>query len=456
MDDLRLPLREDSMMTSSRTSASAILELITALREARARTLELVSDLTGEQLMGPRLRIVNPIRWEIGHVAWFQEFWILRHLGGLPQILAHGDGLYDSARVAHNARWDLPLPSTAETFAYMSKVLDRVCDTSDRRARDPISGYDESYFFHLALFHEQMHAEAITYTRQTLCYPRPRISTETAGRRPPTQSISGDSYIPGGRFMLGYSPGVAFVFDNERRAHAVEVAPFRISKTAVTNRELANFVEDGGYQRREFWCDEGWQWKRNAAAEHPMYWRREPNGRWLRRDFDAWVTLEDRVAAIHVNWYEANAYCRWAGRRLATEAEWEMAASCEPTSDLRSISNNRRLYPWGNNSPTPAHASLDWRAMGCIEVDELPEGDSAFGCRQMIGNAWEWTSTAFDGYPGFVPGPYKEYSAPWFGDHKVLRGGCWATRSSMIRSAYRNYYTPDRRDVWAGFRTCAL
>jgi iron(II)-dependent oxidoreductase len=396
------------------------------------------------------------MRWEIGHVAWFQEFWILRHLGGLAPILAQGDGLYDSARVAHDARWDLPLPSTSETFAYMNQVLDRVCDTSVRRARDPIVGYDESYFFHLALFHEQMHAEAITYTRQTLCYPRPRIRTETGDHRPLSAAISGDAYIPGGRFMLGYSPGVAFVFDNEQQPHEVEVAPFRISKTAVTNRELANFVEDGGYQRRELWSDEGWQWKRNAAADQPMYWRREPNGRWLRRDFDEWVTLEDRVAAIHVNWYEADAYCRWAGRRLPTEAEWEMAASCELTSDGRSISNNKRRYPWGNNSPTPAHANLDWRAMGCIEVDELPEGDSAFGCRQMIGNAWEWTSTAFDGYPGFVAGPYKEYSAPWFGDHKVLRGGCWATRSSMIRSAYRNYYTPDRRDVWAGFRTCAL
>ena len=458
MDDLGLSLREDdlNMMTSSRYSATTA-QLIEALQEARARTLELVSDLSDEQLMGPRLRIVNPMRWEIGHAAWFQEFWILRHLGGLAPILAQGDGLYDSARVAHDSRWDLPLPSTAQTFAYMNQVLDRVCDTSDRRARDPITGYDESYFFHLALFHEQMHAEAITYTRQTLCYPRPRIGLrQTGDRRLPAESISGDAHVPGGRFILGDSSGLAFVFDNEQQPHEVEVAPFSISKTAVTNRELANFVADGGYERREFWSDEGWEWKRNAAADHPMYWRRESNGRWLRRDFNEWVALEDRVAAIHVNWYEADAYCRWAGRRLPTEAEWEMAASCEPSSDGGSITNNKRRYPWGNNSPTPANANLDWRAMGCIEVDALPEGDSAFGCRQMIGNSWEWTSTAFEAYPGFVPGPYKEYSAPWFGDHKVLRGGCWATRARMIRSAYRNFYTPDRRDVWAGFRTCAL
>jgi len=159
---------------------------------------------------------------------------------------------------------------------------------------------------------------------------------------------------------------------------------------------------------------------------------------------------------IHVNWYEAEAYCRWANRRLPTEAEWEMAASCEPSSNDGVVANRKRVYPWGDEPPTTERANLDWFAMGCIEVDALASGDSAFGCRQMIGNTWEWTATNFGPYPGFGPGPYKEYSAPWFDDHKALRGGCWATRSGMIRNAYRNFYTPDRRDVWAGFRTCAV
>lgn len=446
------------MTTGSRPSTTLIAELIGALREARNRTLELVDDLSDEQLMGPRLRIVNPLRWEIGHVAWFQEFWILRHLGGLRPILSGGDGLYDSARVAHDTRWDLPLPSREKTLAYMSQVLDRVCDSTDRRARDPVDGYDESYFAHLALFHEQMHAEAITYTRQTLCYPRPRISIASGRSRAaqPQAEGSGDAQTPGGTLLLGASPGAAFVFDNEQQPHVVEVAPFSISKTAVTNREIAGFVDEGGYQRRELWSEEGWKWKVSAGAEHPVYWTREQNGRWLRRDFDEWVRLEDRVAAVHINWFEADAYCRWAGRRLPTEAEWEMAASCEIAGEGQTISHNKRTYPWGETPPTGRQANLDWLSMGCIEVDALPEGDSAFGCRQMIGNAWEWTGTAFGPYPGFEAGPYKEYSAPWFGDHKVLRGGCWATRSRMIRSAYRNFYTPDRRDVWAGFRTCAL
>ena len=141
---------------------------------------------------------------------------------------------------------------------------------------------------------------------------------------------------------------------------------------------------------------------------------------------------------------------------MPTEAEWEMAAGCEPAVDGRSISDRKRRYPWGDDPPTGGRANLDWRAMGCVEVDAFPDGDSAFGCRQMIGNAWEWTSTTFGAYPGFKAGPYKEYSEPWFGDHKVLRGGCWATRSSLIRNEYRNFYTPDRRDVFAGFRTCAV
>jgi iron(II)-dependent oxidoreductase len=168
------------------------------------------------------------------------------------------------------------------------------------------------------------------------------------------------------------------------------------------------------------------------------------------------VALDERLPVINVNWHEADAYCRWADQRLPTEAEWEIAASGEPALNGSGLKRHRRRYPWGDDSPTPEQANLDWRAMRCVPVDALPAGDSAFGCRQMIGNVWEWTASDFKPYAGFVAGPYQEYSAPWFGDHKVLRGGCWATRSRLIHNSYRNFYTPDRRDVWAGFRTCAL
>jgi len=433
-------------------------ELIDSLQEARNRTLDLVADLDDQQLIGPRLRIVNPPGWEIGHVAYFQEFWCLRHFRGEQPILAEADGLYDSARVAHDTRWDLPLPSRRDTLDFMRQVLERVIEASLRPNNDPINGYDWSYFLQLALAHEQMHAEAITYTRQTLGYPAPRFAGTTTvapmEERSDTRLI-GDAHIPGGRFLMGRSSASGFTFDNELRPHEVEVEPFSISRTSVTQDEFLAFVEDRGYHRIELWSEAGWWWRQNENAEHPVYWRRESTGEWLRRHFDQWLPLEDRKPVIHVNWYEAEAYCRWAGRRLPTEAEWEMTASCEPSSDGRGINTRKRLYPWGDQPPTPVRANLDWRAMGCVNVDELPSSDGAFGCRQMIGNCWEWTSTDFGPYPGFAPGPYKEYSEPWFGDHKVLRGGCWVTRSSMIHNAYRNFYTPDRRDVWAGFRTCA-
>lgn len=455
-------------MSAKNISITSLLS--SALQEARARTLELIADLNDSQLLGPRLAIVNPPLWEIGHIAFFQEYWVLQQARQHLPILSNGAELYDSARVAHDTRWDLPLPSRDETLDYMQQVLNRVisefqCDASPVVTTNP---FDEIYFLQLALFHEDMHAEALTYTRQTLGYTVPKITlsqnrelncSDTDGEQ--TQEFSaaydlGDAMIPGGRFWLGSSPNSTFVFDNEQWAHPVTVQPFSISRTAVTNEQFAAFVTEGGYQRQELWSEAGWRWREALAAEYPVYWEPLANGQWLRRYFDQMVPLENRHPVLHVNWYEADAYCRWARRRLPTEAEWEMAASAEPTGDGKSITDRKRQYPWGDDLPTPERANLDWRAMDCLTVDALPAGESAFGCRQMIGNVWEWTADDFFGYPEFVAGPYKEYSAPWFGDHKVLRGGGWATRSRLIRNTYRNFYKPDRRDVWAGFRTCAL
>ena len=448
------------------------LELVHALQEARARTLELVADLSDEQMIGPRLDIVNPLRWEIGHVAWFQERWIQRHFRKRDPVDPQGDQLYDSARITHDTRWDLPLPTKHQVIAYVQEILRRIQQESlAGDASQQIDGYDEAYFFRLALFHEYMHAEAFTYTRQTLGYPKPKIGISGNGaaashmlqvrstddQQHDVRSLQpvSDAEIPGGTFLLGSAPDSSFVFDNEQWAHPVVLRPFRIARFAVTQAQFSEFVEDDGYKRRDLWTLEGWKWCESAQARHPVYWRRESPGRWMRRHFDEWAPLEDRLPVLHVNWYEADAYCRWAGRRLPTEAEWEMAASAEPASG-GGIRQLKRIFPWGDEPPSPERANLEWRAMGCIEVDALPAGDSAFGCRQMIGNVWEWTATDFGPYPGFSPGPYKEYSEPWFGDHKVLRGGCWTTRPGLIRNTYRNFYQPHRRDVWAGFRTCAL
>ena len=433
-------------------------QLIQMLKETRARTLELVDDLSDEELIGPRLQIVNPLLWEIGHLAWFQEFWVLRHRGQ-PPILTNGHELYDSARVAHDTRWDLPLLAREETLSYMKRVLERVIDqAADETELTDSAGYDQDYFLNLVLLHEQMHDEAITYTRQTLGYPPPKIAVvnEIRFEKQTNHDLTSDAEIPGGKFILGSDLEQGFTFDNERLPHEVEVAAFVISRTAVTNEEFKLFVEDGGYSRSDLWSVEGWHWRMNANACHPVYWQQKENGRWLRRNFDKWVAVDERLPVIHVNWHEANAYCRLVNRRLPTEAEWEMAASAEPAANGLGLSEPKRAFPWGDDSPALEQANLDWRALGCVPVDALPAGDSAFGCRQMIGNVWEWTASDFQPYPGFVAGPYKEYSEPWFGNHKVLRGGCWATRSRLIHNSYRNFYTPDRRDVWAGFRTCVL
>ena len=459
-----------SSSATARPTNPSLRQLVSALQEAAERTRELIGDLSDEQMVGPRMDIVNPLRWEVGHIAWFQEYWVLRHLNQQPPLLAEGDRLYDSARIAHDTRWDLPLPSKAKTLEYKQQILDRISaqyQNAGSFAGRQKDGYDDAYFLHLALFHEQMHAEAITYTRQTLSYAAPQlrvpgsaggttIGTSDGGTEHSLVHALGDTRVPGGAFLIGCNPGPPFVFDNEQWAHVVEVQPFAIGRTAVANSEFAAFVEDEGYRRREFWTDEGWQWRARADAEHPVYWHREPGGRWLRRNFDTLVPLEDDFPVLHVNWHEATAYCQWAKRRLPTEAEWEVAAAGEGAPDGRALATRRRQFPWGDEAPPPRRANLDWRARGCVPVQALPAGDSAFGCRQMIGNTWEWTASDFDAYPGFVAGPYKEYSAPWFKTHKVLRGGCWATRSTLIHNTYRNYYTPDRRDVWAGFRTCAL
>jgi iron(II)-dependent oxidoreductase len=302
----------------------------------------------------------------------------------------------------------------------------------------------DSYHTLLTLFHEDMHDEAFTWTRQTLGYPAPPLPRGPAG------SVGGgpwpgDAEAPGGRYRIGAAGGEPFIFDNEKWAHEVEVAPFAIAKAPVTNAEFRAFVEDGGYRRRELWDDEGWAWRVGAGADHPVYWRRD-GGAWAAREFDRWRPLAPDRPVVHVNFFEAGAWCRWAGRRLPSEPEWEAAAA----------GIERRRFPWGDASPTGAHANLDGGRLGCADVGAFPEGDSAIGCRQMIGNVWEWTASPFAPYPGFSPDPYADYSVPWFHTHRVMRGGSWATRSRVVWNTWRNFALPHRRDLFTGFRTCAI
>ncbi len=426
-------------------------DLIQQLEDARARTLVLIDGLNSEQLMGPQLETINPLRWEIAHAAYFYEYWILRnHFKEKPQI-PNVDQLFDSIDIPHEARWDLPLPSMEETLAYMQAVLERTRDHLASGHADP----ERDYLAQYAIFHEDMHCEAYTYTRQTLAYAAPELSNPYSDL-PASECVEGDVSIPGGEFNLGAPADGEFVFDNEKWAHAVEIQPFSIARTAVSNRQFLEFVEQGGYTNKELWDPQGWQWRTENALMHPVYWRRGEASRWEIRSFDQWRPLVPDAAVIHVSWYEARAYCRWAGRRLPTEAEWEVAASAEPSEDGQALSANKRTYPWGEEKPDKFLANLDGHGLGTINVNALPDSDSAFGCRQMIGNVWEWTDTQFAPYPDFTPDMYQDYSQPLFDITRVLRGGGWATRARMIRNTFRTYYGPNRNDVFAGFRTCAL
>jgi iron(II)-dependent oxidoreductase len=412
--------------------------------DARRRTLAFAEGLAPDSLLGPRSPIVNPPLWELGHVAWFQERFALRHGGAWRPIRADGDALYDSAAIPHDVRWDLPLPTLDETTAYLGAVRDAVLE----RLADPSQDLD---LVVLSVLHEDMHAEAMAFTRQTLAGPRPPLGGPgRAGRG--EGPLAGDVAVPGGRFVLGSTPEEPMILDNERWAHAVDLAPFAIARAPVTQREYRAFVEDDGYARSELWTAEGWRWREAARAEHPVYWRRD-GAEWLRRDFDAWVPLEPDRPVVNVSGHEADAWCRWAGRRLPTEAEWEAAASLAPPRAERP--GPKRRFPWGDAPATADRANLDFRTLEAVDVADLTGGDAASGCRQLLGNVWEWTASAFLPYPGFVPGAYREYSEPWFGTHRVVRGGSFATTSRVARCAFRNFYTPDRRDPWIGFRSCA-
>ena len=423
------------------------------IRDADARTIALIEGLNDEQLMGPKLGIVNPMLWEIGHIAWFHEKFILRDRDQRPPVLDNTDELYDSMAVAHATRWDLDLPDLEATVKYRETIRDLIIE---RLGSDELASVENSYFIQLTAFHEDMHDEAFTYTRQTHGYPPPSfveavpVAINEAGPYP------GDVKVPGGVHMLGSTPKAPYFMDNEKWGQGYEVKPFSISKAPVTNAEFAEFVDAGGYQREELWTSAGWQWRNHAGAEHPVYWQKN-DGDWSAKYFDTVEALRPHAPVVHVNWYEAQAWCKWAARRLPWEGEWEVAASRAPQPDADTLKGPETRYPWGNENATRDHANLDGNYGSPVDVAAFPDGDSAYGCRQMMGNVWEWTQSVFAPFEGFVPDPYTDYSQPWFdGRHAVLRGGSWATRNRIVWNTFRNFYTCDRRDVVAGFRTCAL
>ena len=380
--------------------------LARALEDARSRTLALF-DRFAEAGMDdpsrvPRLAIVNPPLWELAHIAWFAEWYILRGAQSSapgsaqgPSLLAGSDAWFDSSMVAHDTRWSLDLPPADGIKAYCRAVLDGVLERLGKEARHDAALYP----YRLVLAHEDMHGEAFAYTLQTLGLSWP------AGlpMREAAPAAAGELRLAGGLVEAGSRPGGGFVFDNEKWAHAVELAPFGIDAALVSNADYGRFVADGGYRKPRFWTGEGRAWLAQHKAEAPRGWRREGEA-WYVLRFGQPLPLPPAEPVRHVSLYEAQAYCAWAGRRLPSEAEWVHAAS---------------------------HPDFRW------------------------GQLWEWTASPFAAYPGFSADAYREYSAPYFGTHQALRGASFATPERLCSSAFRNFYAPQRSDMFVGFRTCA-
>lgn len=367
--------------------------LATALQTVRALTWRFVETLP-EPCLTPSLHTtINPPLWECAHVAWFAEWWCARGahntpsgdtVAAKPSLWAESDAILNSNAVAHDTRWHLPLLTRTSTLAYMDATQAVVLDALRHVAAENEAAH---YPFRLALFHEAMHLEALAWCAQTLGWKRP------AWVRPiPEMHQPGEIVVAHANEWIGHQ-GDRFSFDNERDRHSVSLNDFTIDRTPVSNAQFQQFVESGEYLAR-------------TGSPHPAYWR-DVDGGWQARHFDAWMPLDPRAPVIHVAAFAADAYCRWAGRRLPTENEWEIAAQ-------------RGLIDWGDS-------------------------------------VWEWTASTFAPYAGFSADRYREYSAPWFdGEHRVLRGGSHATLDIMHHPVYRNYFLPGRYDVFAGFRTCAL
>jgi iron(II)-dependent oxidoreductase len=453
--------------------AAPRLRWMSMLDSVRRRTLDIVAPLGEADLMRQHSPHMSPIVWDLGHVASFEHLWLVRRLaekregeaagtgaGGRPppepsEQREDGEGLerlYDPLLTPRAERRDLPLPTTAETRRGMDEVRRQAGEVLSRKASaSPLDAglLEGGFVVHMVAQHEAQHQETVLQAialREDIAY-LPTFVDET--RPAPVEAVPPEAsvLVPAGPFQMGTEDRI-WAYDNERPAHSVELAAYRMDVSAVTNRAYLEFMEDGGYRRRELWSDTGWRWRQSERVEAPRHWRREAR-RWATVVFGHPLPLDLHRPVVHVSWHEANAFARWAGKRLPTEAEWEKAAAWDVGRGLS------RRYPWGSDSPDRTRANLDQRCLEPQPAGTFPDGRSPYGCLQMLGDVWEWTASAFLPYPGFVSYPYREYSEIFFGDgYRVLRGGSFATAAIVARTTMRNWDFPERRQIFAGFR-CA-
>jgi gamma-glutamyl hercynylcysteine S-oxide synthase len=415
------------------------------LAEARERTEALLAPVDDARLSAQNDPLQSPLVWDYGHIAVYEELWLVHRLSGAVPPDTERMHVYDAFENPRRVRGTLTLMSRPEVAAYRDGVDRRaleLLEEADLEADDPL--LRGGYVHEMIIEHEHQHTETILQTLQLIegGY-RPELPPAPPGRPVVEDMVT----VPGGEYTVG-SPGHQ-PYDNERGAHPVTLAGFRIDRFPVSCGRYLEFVEDGGYRRPELWGERGRAWLAESGATAPKHWRREGTG-WVTDRFGHLVPVEPDRPVMHVCWHEADAFARWSGRRLPTELEWEVAARWDPAT------GRMRRYPWGDEPPARHHANLDQRLFGCAPLGAYPRGASALGCEQMIGDVWEWTSSDFLPYPGFAAFPYREYSEVFFGgDYKVLRGASWAARPSVARATFRNWDHPIRRQIFAGLRCAA-
>ncbi len=431
------------MTAGQGTTAAWVAERMT---EARARTLLLIAGVSQEDLLRQHDPLMGPIMWDLGHIAHFEELWLLSNLEGEIQF-GEMPGMFNPFEHPRSTRASLDLPDLPATLDMLAATRAQVLAAlrhADFRAANPL--LHDAYVYRMVLQHEYQHNETMLQAlqlKQGSPYAAPRAITVTPS------SVQFDDMVlfPGGHVEIGTLDRSA-AYDNERPSHYVDIAPFHIDATPVTNAAYLKFMNDGGYANRDHWSDAGWAWLQDAAVSSPRYWTEGDDG-WVVRHFDRTSSAVNDEPVCHVCYHEAEAYARYAGKRLPTENEWEAAATWNPTT------STKRRYPWGNDEPTALHANVDQLMFGTAPVGTYDMNVSPIGCYGMIGDVWEWTSSDLTQYPGYTTFPYPEYSEVFFGtDYKVLRGGSWATRPGAIRGTFRNWDYPIRRQIFSGFR-CA-
>jgi iron(II)-dependent oxidoreductase len=392
---------------------------------------------------------MSPLVWDVGHVGNFEELWLLREVGGRA---AHDPRYDDIYNPFDNPRWtrgDLPILARSEALEYLNEVRGDALALLEQTELEPTAPLlRDGYVFEMVIQHEAQHQETMLQAldlRQDLSpYQSARLEPSILIREvDDTERV----VVSGGVLTMGTDDS-RVSYDNERPSHAVELHTFAIDRYPVTNQRYQRFIEAGGYDNRELWSDSGWDYRTGLEGPWPQGWLPQVGGGWLVRRFGHITDVDPREPVQHVSFHEAEAFARFEGGRLPTEEEWEKAAAWDPER------NRARVYPWGSMPPGPERANIDWHRWGPAPVGAFPQGASAYGVEQMLGDVYEWTSSQCVGYPGFTSFPYPEYSEVFFEDpeYRVLRGASWATSTDVARNTFRNWDYRVRRQIFAGIR----